>query len=88
MYKEIKEYIEVVDALNEILFDENLEAEFYFSLETTTYFSAIKFMDYVLWCSENDERKYIEEIDDYEPLLGFCQKEFNKYADRLHKLKF
>ena len=31
----------------------------------------IKFNDYVLWDSENDEREWIEEFKDYEPLKPY-----------------
>jgi hypothetical protein len=48
----------------------------------------ILFQDIEIWCSENDERMYIESCDEYEPLLPHVQKLFNEMVDSLQLLKF
>jgi hypothetical protein len=48
------------------------------SFSTDGYASVIEFMGHVLWSTENDEREYIEETDDYEPLAPFVRRKFNE----------
>lgn len=88
MNDSIKLVVEVVDELNDWLFatDETLEYPFSFSSDGNC--EVIEFGEHVLWCSENDEREYIESEDDYEPLLGFVKKQFNAWVDKLQTLKF
>ncbi len=33
----------------------------------------------LLWTDSDDEREWIEDEDDYEPLLPFLKKEYNKF---------
>lgn len=72
--------IEVVDKLNELIWGENAEHtenfHLYFSYNYYTTYEQIMFEDMVLWCSENDERSFNEEINDYEDLLQFCKRQF------------
>lgn len=75
----------VVDNLNEVIPEEyawNL-----FSLHYSTYWSSIRFGEMILWDSDNDEREYIEEKDDYEDLEQFVIKKFVSNVDSLLKLK-
>ena len=72
--------IEVVDALNDLIWGVDAEHkenfDMSFSYHYNTICERIMFEDIVLWCSENDEREFIEEINDYEDLLQFCKKQF------------
>ena len=45
-------------------------------------------MDVHLWDSENDERTFNEETNNYEPLLPYIKAKFNQYADLIYKLKY
>ena len=40
---------------------------------------AIEFEGHTIWNSEDDEREYNEEIDEFEPLKLFCVKQLMKY---------
>lgn len=85
--------IEVVDALNELIWGKDAEHEKNFHLSFTyvygTTFESILFEEHVLWCSENEERCWSEENQDYEDLLQYCIgkfKELSKTRARLNKL--
>jgi len=54
---------------------------------TDGYASVIEFMGYVLWSTEDDEREYIEDKDDYEPLAPFVRRKFNELINNLSTLK-
>jgi len=38
----------------------------------------ISFLKMEIWCSENDERDYVEDNDEYEPLEPYLRKEIKK----------
>ena len=59
-----------------------------FSYETMGYYSCIKFGDVILWDSENEPREYNEDNNEYEDLLTFIKKEFNKYLDTINHFRF
>ena len=72
--------IEIVDTLNDLIWGENAEHEenfhLCFSYHYYTTYEQITFEDIVLWCSENDEREFNEETNEYEDLLQFCKRQF------------
>jgi hypothetical protein len=85
--------IEVVDELNDLIWGKNAEHEENFHLGFTyvygTTFEVIQLENFILWNSENEERCWSEENQDYEDLLVYCIKEFNdlnKKIKRLNKL--
>jgi len=59
-----------------------------FTYETSGYYCWIKFGNEILWDSENEPRKWVEEKDDYEDLQTFIKKEFNKYVNTLKRFRF
>ena len=80
----------VVYNINEELYtsSEDFCVENGIGLEFSTdgYASIIEFMGHVLWSTENDEREYIEETDDYEPLAPFVRHKFNELIANLSTL--
>lgn len=80
-------YLEVVEELNQELYDKHKEEIYLFNYRSYGWCEAIFFEDTCLWDSDNDGREFIEEINDYEPLLPFIKKEFNKHIKHLSKLK-
>ena len=82
--------IEVVDELNELIWGENAEHEENFEISFKyTYqgsWECIYYEEFLLWCSEMDDREWIEEIQDYEDLLKYCIKEFCKIGKQMVKL--
>lgn len=85
--------IEVVDALNDLIWGKDAEHEENFHLAFTYVYSTtsevIQFGDSILWNSEDEDRCWLEELNDYEDLLQYCIKEFNdlnKTIKSLNKL--
>ena len=89
--EEILEVIEIVDKLNPELSDDMLETfgynPFGFELHTNGDCVAIEFLGYPIWSSENDEREYDDEKDDYKPLEEFLRREANKLLDVIRSIK-
>lgn len=46
----------------------------------------VKFMDIIIWCSENDEREFIEDNNAHEPLEPFLKKEMRKLVEKANKV--
>jgi hypothetical protein len=58
---------------------------FYFC--TNGYSNYIKFEDHILWSDDDDDREFIDDIDDYEDLTEFIIKKYNNYIHTLNSLK-
>lgn len=82
------DFDELMIQLNSHLSDVGTDEPHFFSYETGEFWAIIKFNDYVLWSSEDDERIYLEELNDYEPLISFIKRKFNSYVEDLSRLKF
>jgi len=76
------EFIQIVNELNQELYEKNgeveLEDNFYYSTDGDV--DAILFGDKVLWHSENDDRKFIEDKNDYEDFKPFIINVFNNWV--------
>jgi hypothetical protein len=68
--------------------EECLEECNWFELYSEGYNFRITFIGIEIWDSVNDERKYIDEKDDYEPLYDYIKNETNDMIDALTGLKF
>lgn len=79
--------IEVVDALNELIWGENAEHEKNFDIHFKYVYNGIWeeiwFEELMLWCSEMDDRDWIEELNDYEDLLQYCKREFCNIGNKM-----
>lgn len=86
------DFVEVVETLNEIMFENNPKLLDSFSdvfeYSTTGFWDCIKFGNNIIWDSEHDDREWIEELNDYEPFLPFIQRVFNEYLNTLKTLEF
>ncbi len=82
------EFIDVVNELNQELFDEHEETIHSFSYLTNTYAEVILFDDILLWGSETDDREFNEDENDYEPIGPFIKRKFNEYVEELYSLRF
>lgn len=80
-------YFDELDELNDWL-ELCGETTRQFCWSTNGYVDLISFEETPIWNSEMDEREYIAEDDDYEPLVPFIKREFNKWVDGLNSLKF
>lgn len=81
-----KELIDIVRELNNELFDKG-EEELSFTFLTDGFSEYIMFNDHMIWNSDDDDRNYDHETNDYEPLLPHLKKHFNHYVNRLNELK-
>lgn len=80
MNVEINDLIKVVDELNELLPEGTVH---YFGLVYASYWTAITFGEIQLWCSENDDREFNEDENDWEPLLPYLKKQFCKIGNEV-----
>ena len=93
--------LELIEELNietysDIFNDENyieykdvqmfLEENILFELRTIGYAHGITFLDIPIWHSDNDEREYNDEIDEYEPLKPYLIKKAKEILNILTKL--
>lgn len=84
--KDEKEYIEIVKDLNERWFDKYGESSERFYYTTDGYINLIGYgNNVVLWNSDNDERKFDEDLNEYEDLSTYIIKTFNAYTKSFSK---
>jgi len=80
-------YLDLVQELNYDLWEEFQEDFYQFSYSSNGTVDLIKFEGLVLWCSEDDDREFFEDINDYEPIKPFIQKKYNDLIDRFYSFK-
>jgi hypothetical protein len=94
----LENVIEIVDEINERIIDSfdlhesggdgNLGLYPRLSLEYITMFGwMIKFGETVLWNEDEEEREWVEEEKNYEPLKPFLLKKVSQYLDVYKKIK-
>ncbi len=88
----MNEFLEAVNDLNQELYEkvgvfEVLELLAEFSYSTNGYENIIKFGEVILWNDEMEEREWIEEKGDYEPLKPFLKRMLLQEIDKLIKVK-
>ena len=87
----IKEAIETIKVLHDEICDAFEEFGFLFpifELHTDGNGILIMFMNSIqLWYSDDDEREYNEEKDEYESLEGYLRREAQKIIDQIAVLK-
>lgn len=89
---EPQEIARLMSNLNEELMENGENENFclnygaWFSYKTDGYTIVILFADIILWNDDNDERKYDDKLDDYEPLEPFIRKQFNGLVEWMSKL--
>ena len=81
------DYVKLINELNEELYEKFGQTEYTFNYTTDGEVDMIAFGNIQLWNSEMDDREWIKEKDDYEPLKPFIKLLFNKELDKLSKLK-
>ena len=82
-----EEALALVEELNNELQDRG-GLEYYCPFEFKSYWwnnSAIYFMGVVLWTDDNDEREYIEDTDEQEPLRDYIVRESKTLLKDLNK---
>ena len=81
-----QDFITIVNELNDDIGDELENSQHSFNYTSNGYEDIILFNEQLLWCSENEDRKFIEETNEYEPLLPYLKNKFNDYVNELNKI--
>jgi hypothetical protein len=86
---------EVLEIMNELaeefygdLLDDGEEHDEFFEFFSDGYNCKIIFLGIVIYKDYDEERDWIEEINDYEPLSFFLKKKCNKIIDDLQGRRF
>lgn len=89
--KELLEAVKAVDKINEELFELAFELTGDDEVSINLiYFNGriiIEFFKMRLWDSDNDDRDFNEDLDEYEDLENYIRKQFNGISIKLPKLK-
>lgn len=86
----MNEFLEAVNDLNQKLYEkfgDDYHYERQFNYTTNGYCDIINFGEIMVYCSELDEREWIEEKDDYEPLKPFLKRMLSQEIDKLIEVK-
>ena len=84
-----KEILEAVDSINYNLTDQQRDDNLIYLLEYTdnTWSRAVSICDQVVWSSETEERGWIEEANDYEPIEPYLRAKITQMIKELNILK-
>jgi hypothetical protein len=85
------DFVEVVETLNEIMFENNPKLLDSFSdmfeYSTNGFWECIKFGNNIIWDSENDTREIDPETNNFEPFLPYIKKQFNEWAKSINWIR-
>ena len=87
------DYVKMVDSLNADLYEDGDTEDFCmnegvsFGYTTDGYVNVITIMDFMLWNDDNEDRKYNEEEDDWEPLEPFLRRKFSDLVKNISHMK-
>lgn len=79
--------IQATRALNSELIELYGVTETPFEYSTNGENEIITFSSITMWSSVDDERKWNEKTDEYEPLLPYVRKQFNNWRKFIKSLK-
>lgn len=94
---ELFEIIDAVETINNRIY-ETINPDWYdrhsqddynypeLNIQSNGCAAIITFMAVTIWSSEDDEREFIEEKNDYEPFEPFLEKEIKKLLEKASKL--
>ena len=80
---ELNEAIKAVDELNDLL---PINSEQFFTINYSSYWTSVSFGDIRLWDSENDDREFNENKNEYEPFMSFLKKQLGNKVEELNYL--
>lgn len=86
----MNEFLEAIDDLNQEIYEkfgDNYHYERQFNYTTDGYVDIVNFGEIMIWNSEMDEREWIEEKNDYEPLKPFLKRMLLQEIDKLIEVK-
>jgi hypothetical protein len=86
----MNEFLEAVNDLNQELYEkfgDDYHYERQFNYTTDGSVDIVNFGEIMVYCSELDEREWIEEKNDYEPLKPFLKRMLSQEIDKLVEVK-
>lgn len=89
MYEIIKEAIEAMEQVNEDIYNMLGVDEFPSIIAETSGSSiALTFAGETIWYDDDDDRQFIEDKNDYEPLVPFLKRKIMKVIQGLNRIQF
>tara|TARA_R110000744_G_scaffold194114_1_gene312966 strand:- start:560 stop:811 length:252 start_codon:yes stop_codon:yes gene_type:complete len=73
-------YLKLVEELNQEIYDKHGDLDKQFFFTANGFIDTIGFGSIMLWNSEDDDRVWIEECNDYEPMKPFIRKQLRQYG--------
>jgi len=84
--KTSEEVVKAVRELNEEMEDvENISETFFFTARTDGNCSVIEFLGCDLWNSEDDDREFLEDKNEWEPLVNFIRRKRDELLSNIIK---
>lgn len=80
------EFIKIANDLNQEMYEKNGEVEDKFFYLTDGYVNVFGFGEKTLWSSQDDDRNFIEDKNDYEDFQPYIIKKFNDWIESLGNL--
>jgi len=91
-YYDINELAEIVGTLNEEIAEQMEQLNSVLTLQVVLIIdgtdASVRFLDIILWYSDDEERNFNEETDSYEPMGPYLRKRLNEEITKISKLKF
>lgn len=84
--------IDIVNEINRELYDNNDELDLIINgdvqviYSTDGYHENIKYLNILIWRYDEDEREWIEDCNDYEPLKPFLIKKIKEINNNITKI--
>ncbi len=82
------DYLEIIKELNQELYEKVGETGMDFTYSTDGQVDIVNFGELMIWNSETDERKWIKDENDHEPLKPLIKRRHNEYIENLQLFKF
>jgi hypothetical protein len=84
----IEEINDIIIELNDKICNEDTDfsTNLLFTLHSAGLFKVIEYLDVVIWNEDEDEREWIESINDYEPLKGFLIRKHKELVRDLNRI--
>lgn len=80
------QFLDIANKLNQEMYEKYGEIAEQFYYNTNGNIDMFGFGDTMLWCSEDDDREWIEDKNDYEDFEPFIVKLFNKWTNYIGEL--
>ena len=85
---EIEKILKAIDNLNQELFDNHREEYARFNIRCNDAYWIVYFDEIPICNSENDERNFDNDANEYEDIKIHIKRKFNEYVDMLVALRF